>query len=447
MDGELTAGDIGHQLDGEVGVVAELEVQAGVVHGGVQAVGHIAYGKGVVGSVDDIQVGVHCAVVDGRGHLAHAAAVHGDGLAIGVAGGGLVAVGLRGVSDGAQVGEGLPGHEDFTVAGGGGQSHVIGAAGHAVQVTGVAGQQVLIQQGGGLAQIRLGDGDGDRTGLPRLGLFDDVLGLFRVDGAAHDHGGQVAVGVLGGGLGLLVDQFAENLAGELGTGNGLGLHGQRGLSGGQGVGDLLQQGVLVHLGPVGAHGDFERVILQLVGEVHRVLVHGLGNLVDVLLYLLLSLGCEGGGGQGQGVRVAARTQPGQAQGEETPGLLFLHAVLHGGLGVHIQQRAGNGHLLVLPVVQGQLQGVQVLLHGTGHILHRGILGQSAQVQGDGLCVILGNGAGEQTAVAADPGAQPAIGSRQHQHRSAGHDSGDDGGRELFLGTNVLHRTSSKCCYL
>ena len=395
----------------------------------------------------DVQVGVHGTVVDGRGHLAHAAAVHGDGLAVLIAGGGLVAVGLGGVSDGAQVGEGLPGHEDFAVAEGGGPGHIKGAAGHAVQIAGVAGQQVLIEQGGRRAQVGLTDGNGDGAGLPGLGLFQDALGLFRVDGTAHDHGGQLAVGVLGGGLGLLIHQLAENLPSELGAGDGLGLYGQGGLSGGQGAGNLLQQGLLVHLGPVGAHGDCEGVGLQLVGEVHRVLVHGLGDLVDVLLHLLLSLGGEGGGGQGQGVRVAARTQPGQAQGEEAPGLLFLHAILHGGLGVHIQQRAGDGHLLVLPVVQGQLQGVQVLLHGAGHIFHRCILGQSAQVQGDRLCLILGDGAGQQTAVATDPGAQPAIGSRQHQYCSAGHDTGDDGGRELFLETDVLHQSPSKCCYL
>ena len=421
---QLVVADIGDDLDGVVPVVAELEVQGGVVHRGVQPQRQVGDGKSVAGPVDDLQIGVHRAVVQGRGSLAGAAALHLHGLATLVAGGHLIAVGHRGVPDGAQIGEHIPGHENGVVAELGGAVHVEVTGGHAVQRADAVHQQILIEQVLAAGEIRGGDHQRDLHLIAGLGVVQQGLrrcivhretGLGRGDRAVR-----LPLGVPGGAVDQIIDSDGVGLLHR----DGHQLHLQLPLAGDEGGLHLRQQGIAVHLAALGAdgHGGHGGGLIHHGGGLDRSHVAGLHHLLDQPLDLLPARVGEGAGRQGHLCRLPG-AQPQQAQPQEALPVLIGQALLHRGLGVGLQQ--GAVHLRrAAGIADGQHPLQQVAIH---IVLYPGgslLAGEAAQLQPVAALGIHSHRAGEQAAVAAHPAAQAAVHRRQYDHQRRHHDEGD-----------------------
>ena len=178
-------GDI--DLDGVLSVVSELEIGHSVVHRGVHAHRDIAGVIAMVIPLHHLQGAVEQGVVNGRGGLAHASAHLFHRLSSRIDCGGLIAHGGRAAACAAVEGEDLPGHDDRSVAGLGGQLHIelpVGRSGeHCAPFTQHIPEKLTLQAFLGI--LGLGQGHGDGEGLPLTGLL--IGGLQGLHIEIHTH--------------------------------------------------------------------------------------------------------------------------------------------------------------------------------------------------------------------------------------------------------------------
>ena len=230
----------------------------------------------------------------------------------------------------------------------------------------------------------------------------------------------------------------EHLPAQLRAGQRLGLHPQLPFPLGQRLFHLGQQGVGVQLLPVGAGGDGDRFLPHLIGEVNRGHIQLIGHRLDHPPGLLLPLRGEGGGGYGQGVRLVGQPQPQRAQLPE--GRIFLggKAHVHRGLGGAVHQLTGELQPPPLAVQQGELAGIQPLVHLLADYGQRVLPGEFAQLGHRLAPVIHRHRPGQQLAVIPNPGAQAKPPAGRHGQQGNRRDAGDQRHGNAFFRCGFFH---------
>ena len=413
----------GLNLDGVVGIVFELKIDATVIDCSVHAVRNIAHGKLVAPALHNLQLGVEHGVVESGGGLAHPAARLLLGLSAHIDRPQAVAVGHRAGTGGVVVGEHLPGENDLPVAGVGRQGNVVQSAGRAGDLAGGLSQQVPEQVAPQVLLCDLGPGHGDRDGkgLAPLGLPVGLLQLLHVEVYPYHvvgnlHGLQIQGGILGLGTQLLV------------YGPEIGLLPLLALGGGQGEGVLcppaVRQGIFkggLKLGPdlipgrLPVDGDdgrtlghLQAVTLDLIGVVllpggHR-LPHPVHQAGHGGVVLRNRQGHLGGGPQHVAEELKSAGE--KVLMADLPGVfdalphIYRHVSAVDGLGEALV-RQGEGDIFTL-LRHGRRYLVPGLLHK--HVRH--VDPRHAHV-------------GQNRVLPGHPGAGCQIGRRQHTRRRAG----------------------------
>ena len=240
---------------------------------------------------------------------------------------------------------------------------------------------------------------------------------------AHHGGGELAVAAHGGGLGLHPHQGGKALAGELCAGNDAGGYRQGFLPGQEGLGHALLQGLSVHGLAVGAPHQLHRLLGDLIGEVHRRDIEGVGNAFGQGGHLGLPLGGEGQGGHGV-LAARAAGKPGKAQPAEGQGRLFREGLVNGQLDVCGEQLAGEDGLLPVAVGHGEGAAADILLEALTE-QRSGLVGAfAAHVQGAAVGQAGHRGARQQPAVAPDPAAKSEISAHEQGGKRENGDEGD-----------------------
>ena len=200
VPGAVALGQRGDDLDGIVGAVLELEVQAVAVNGGVHAGGQVTHVVFMLGALHRLQIGLEGGGVDGGGQLTHAAGPGGGGGAAHIGAGLQVAARLGIGSAQGVIGKYFAGQQNGAVDPLAGQVHIMDAVGVAGGTgRGLAqhiGEQIRLQLGGGDRRLGEGQRDGDR--LPLFRSLQRGLGGFDVKADAGHRGDDLFCGLIQG---------------------------------------------------------------------------------------------------------------------------------------------------------------------------------------------------------------------------------------------------------